>query len=140
MSHCFTVIYLLYIFCHVNHFIFVPAGLEDLLLESYSFTRRAVRVNFSGSQGKLSQWLVLVVVAQSCLTLWNPKGCSPPGSSSMGFSRQECWSGLPFPSPGDLPDSEIEPRSPNCRQIISIWATNEVLSYLSFQKFFCVHV
>ena len=30
----------------------------------------------------------------------------------MGFSRQEYWSGLPFPSPGDLPDPEIEPRSP----------------------------
>ena len=30
---------------------------------------------------------------------------------SMGFSRQEYWSGLPFPSPGDLPDPGIEPRS-----------------------------
>ena len=33
-------------------------------------------------------------------------------SPSMGFSRQEYWSGLPFPSPGDLPDPGIEPRSP----------------------------
>ena len=31
---------------------------------------------------------------------------------SMGFSRQEYWSGQPFPSPGDLPDPEIEPVSP----------------------------
>ena len=31
---------------------------------------------------------------------------------SMGFSRQEYWSGLPFPSPGDLPNPGIEPRSP----------------------------
>ena len=30
---------------------------------------------------------------------------------SMGFSRQECWIGLPFPSPGDLPDPGIEPGS-----------------------------
>jgi len=30
----------------------------------------------------------------------------------MGFSRQEYWSGLPFPSPGDLPESGMEPRSP----------------------------
>ena len=30
----------------------------------------------------------------------------------MGFFTQEYWSGLPFPSPGDLPDSGIEPRSP----------------------------
>ena len=34
---------------------------------------------------------------------------APP---SMGFSRQEYWSGLPFPSPGDLPDPGIEHRSP----------------------------
>ena len=34
---------------------------------------------------------------------------TPP---SMGFSRQEYWSGLPFPSPGDLPDPRVEPRSP----------------------------
>ena len=34
---------------------------------------------------------------------------APP---SMGFSRQEYWSGLPFPSPGNLPDPGIEPRSP----------------------------
>ena len=31
---------------------------------------------------------------------------------SMGFSRQKYWSGLPFPSPGDLPDPGIEPKSP----------------------------
>ena len=30
----------------------------------------------------------------------------------MGFSRQKCWSGLPFPSPGDLPNPGIEPGSP----------------------------
>ena len=45
-------------------------------------------------------------VAQSCRTLCDPMDCSPPGSSSMGFSRQEHWSGLPRPSPG------IEPGSP----------------------------
>ena len=33
-------------------------------------------------------------------------------SLSMGFFRQECWSGLPFPSPRDFPDPGIEPRSP----------------------------
>ena len=38
-------------------------------------------------------------VAQSCPTLSNPMDCSPPGSSVHGFSRQEHWSGLPFPFP-----------------------------------------
>ena len=37
---------------------------------------------------------------------------SQPHGLSIEFSRQEYWSGLPFPSPGDLPDLGIEPRSP----------------------------
>ena len=44
---------------------------------------------------------------------WKIPWMEEPGRlQSMGFSRQEDWSGLPFPSPGDLPDSGIEPRSP----------------------------
>ena len=42
-------------------------------------------------------------------TLWTVARQAP---LSIGFSRQEYWSGLPFPSPGDLPDPGIEPRSP----------------------------
>ena len=42
-------------------------------------------------------------------TPWTVTHQAPP---SMGFSRQEYWNGLPFPSPGDLPDPGIEPRSP----------------------------
>ena len=38
-------------------------------------------------------------VAQSCLTLSDPMDYSPPGPQSMGFSRQEYWSGVPLPSP-----------------------------------------
>ena len=40
---------------------------------------------------------------------WTVAHQDPP---SMGFSRQECWSGVPLSSPGDLPDPGIEPRSP----------------------------
>ena len=43
------------------------------------------------------------------VTPWIVAYQAPP---SMGFSRQEYWSGLPFPSPGDLPDPRIEPWSP----------------------------
>ena len=54
-----------------------------------------------------------MLVAQSCPTLCDPMDCSPPVSPlSMEFSRPEYWSGWPFPSPGVLPDSGIEPRSP----------------------------
>ena len=48
---------------------------------------------------------------QSRPTLCNPVDCNPPGSSVLGFPRQEYCSGLPFPSPGDLPDPGIEPES-----------------------------
>ena len=43
------------------------------------------------------------------VTPWTVAYQTPP---SMGFSRQEYWSGLPFPSPGDLPNPGIKPRSP----------------------------
>ena len=40
-----------------------------------------------------------------------PNGLARQAPLSMGFSRQEYWGGLPFPSPGDLPDPGIEPES-----------------------------
>ena len=46
------------------------------------------------------------------VTPWTVAHQAPP---SMEFSRQEYWSGLPFPSPGDLPNPGIEPRSPALR-------------------------
>ena len=51
-------------------------------------------------------------VTQLCLTLCNPWTVANQAPPSMVFSRQEYWSGLPFPSPGDLPNPGIEPRSP----------------------------
>ena len=49
--------------------------------------------------------------AQSHSTLCDPMDCSLLGSP-IEFSRQEYWTGLPFPSPGDLPDPGIKPSSP----------------------------
>ena len=46
---------------------------------------------------------------------WTVAHQAPP---SMGFSRQEYWSGLPFSYPGDLPNPGIEPRSPHCRKML----------------------
>ena len=46
----------------------------------------------------------------SCVQLGDPMDCSL-SVSSMEFSRQEYWGGLPFPPPGDLPDPGIEPQS-----------------------------
>ena len=55
---------------------------------------------------------MLCLVAQLCPTSCNPMDCSPPSPSLWGFSRQEYWSGLPCPPPGDLPNSGIKPRFP----------------------------
>ena len=74
------------------------------------------KVEVSGSWGRISnnnilgQWeifgapsIIFAAAAakslQSCPTLCDPIDGSPPGSPSLGFSRQEHWSGLPFPSP-----------------------------------------
>ena len=62
---------------------------------------------------RLYYTFVYVLVAQSCPTLCNPVEFSPPGSSvhGIGFSRQQYWSGLPFPPAGNFPDLGIEPGS-----------------------------
>ena len=52
------------------------------------------------------------LVTKSCPSLATPWTAAHQAPLPMGFSRQEYWSGLPFPSPGDLPDPGIKPRSP----------------------------
>ena len=59
---------------------------------------------------------VSVFVSQSCPGLCIPWTGTHQGFLSMEFSRQEHWSGLPFPSPGDLPDPRVRPESP------ALWA------------------
>ena len=49
---------------------------------------------------------------QSCPTLCDPIDGSPPGSAIPGILQAKSWSGLPFPSPGDLLNPGIEPGSP----------------------------
>ena len=60
----------------------------------------------------MSHHAAAAVQSPSCPTLCNPMDCSPPGSSSLGFHRQQYWSGLPFPPPGDLLNPGTEPKSP----------------------------
>ena len=83
--------------------------LEELVLRELDIFRRKF---YESSFSHLPILKVDVLVAHLCLTLGNSMDYSLPGSSIQGFSRQEYWSRLPFPSPGDLPDPGIEPRSP----------------------------
>ena len=79
-----------------------------------------VAVNISHSS--LECVCVLVLAAQSYLTLCDPLDCSLPGyihgQRSMEFSKQEYQSGLPFPSPGIFPTQGLNPDLPHCRQIL----------------------
>ena len=62
---------------------------------------------------------MLCLVAQSYLTLCNSMDYSPRGSSAMGFSRQEYWSGLPCPPcQGIFPTQGLNPGFPHCRQVL----------------------
>ena len=63
-------------------------------------------------------------VVQLCLTLCDPMDCSPPGSSVMAFSRQEYWSGLPFPSLGIFSTQGLN---------LGLWHCKQTLHCLSHQ-------
>ena len=52
------------------------------------------------------------LVTKSCPTLATQWTVARQAPQSMGFSRQEYWRGLPFPSPGDLPNPGVKPASP----------------------------
>jgi len=54
----------------------------------------------------------ILLRSQSYPALFDPMDCTRQAPLSMGFSRQEYWSGLPFPSPGHLPDPGVKTASP----------------------------
>ena len=71
------------------------------------------------------------LVSKSCPTLPTPWTIACQAPMSVGFSRQEYCSGLPFPSPGDLSDPGIEPRSPALQAdscIVGRFFTNWVMT------------
>ena len=75
---------------------------------------------------------VLISYVQLFVTPWT---VAHQASLSMGFSRQEYWSGLPFPSPGDLPNPGTEPASPALAGgVFTIWATREVQNLRNLKK------
>ena len=101
------------------------AGRECIILSptdrwlSASFSASHVFLSFYGEE-KSKDFLLNVhtlkklletMSAQSCPTLCNPTDCRLPGSSVHGCPRQEYWSGLSLPPPGDLPDPAIKPAS-----------------------------
>ena len=86
------------------------------------------------------QWMK-VISECSCAQLLShvqlfcdPMDCSLSGSSVHGFSKQEYWSELLFPPPGDLPDPWIKPESPvscNAGELITAWVIKESMKVMS---------
>ena len=92
---------------------------SSILAWSIPWTEEPGRLQSMGSQRvghkwatsllNTGEWVKLLSRVRLFATPWTVAYQAPP---SMGFSRQEYWSGLPFPSPGDLSDPRIEPRCP----------------------------
>ena len=93
-----TLFYLLFFY---SLMLFREKNNENIYLKFFIFTY--IFTIFGGGGGLVTKW---------CPTLANPWTIACQAPLSMGFSRQEYWSGLPFLSLGDLHDPGIEPRSP----------------------------
>ena len=75
------------------------------------------------SSGSVGEWVKSFSYVCLFATPWTVAYQAPP---SMGFSRQEYWSGLPFPSPRDLPNLGLKPRSPALAdRFFTDWAMRE---------------
>ena len=93
---------------------------------SVSFHHLTLNRAHGPSLGNSSSIIVSVrSVAQLCLTLYHPVDCSLPGASVHGFSRQEYWSGLPCPPPGNLSDLGIKSASPVSPAVAGRFLTTE---------------
>ena len=96
-------------------------------------SKQFIWINLSSPQTwKVATVIIPILVnevTQSCPTLCDPWTVAYQAPQSMGFSRQEYWSGLPFPSPRDLLYPGIEPGSPHWRQMLyrlrHFWWGNE---------------
>ena len=114
----------------VSHFIFTvylmsPGYARDMRWKSRYVL--VLRCTNPANAIRCDKCFVVVLIGRSCLTVWDPMGCSLACQDplSMGFLRQEYWNGLPFPSPGDLPDPGVELDPCIGRQILYHWATRE---------------
>ena len=85
---------------------------KDCCLKQVKTTSRAISVPVARITSVFTGGGIGGLVTESCPTLATPWTVARQAPLSMGFSGQKYWSGLPFPSPGDLPVPGIEPRSP----------------------------
>ena len=92
-----------------------PGHLPDPGIEHASIPSPALTGRFFTTS---ATWEVQVKSLSHVRLFPMPWTVAHQASPSMEFSRHEYWSGLPFPSPGDLPNPGIEPGLPHCRQTL----------------------
>ena len=88
-----------------------PESLMSPALADGFFTIESPGKPILYSKTKISQGISIGLVAKLCPTLETPCTVARQAPRSMELSRQEYWSGMPVPSPGDLPHPETELRS-----------------------------
>ena len=105
------------------YFLAMPHGMWDLSCPTRDWTHSlavevlGLNLCTTSKVHTLRSWTFFhggggALIAKSCPTLETPWTVACQALPAMGFSRQEYWSGLPFPSPGALPNPGIEPGSP----------------------------
>ena len=109
------------IFLEFSCFFYDPRDVGSLISGSSAFStsklyiwKFSVHILLKPSLKDFEHYLAYVWNEHCCAVVWTffVIDCSMAGSSVMGFSRQEYWSGEPLLSPGDLPNPGVEPRSP----------------------------
>ena len=79
---------------------------------------------------------IFMVVSSLCLTLATPRTVARQAPLSIAFPRQEYWSGSPFPSPGNLPNPGIKPKSPSMQvDILLLSHQGSSLPWFSWDNF-----
>ena len=94
--------------------------------------------------GGFLYWTTCVLSRFSCVGLFaSPRTVAHKAPLSVGFFRQEYWSGLPFPSPGDLPNPGTEPVSPvslHCRWVLYLLSHSAVCKFGRLTPFWSQHL
>ena len=115
MLHFYAVIIAkLYVYVYIKHYIFFCLTFSSSTIPILFFSSPPCHPSPLPPSHSPFLWeCVCLHVLLSCVQLFAaPWTVTHQASLSMGFSRQEYWSGLPFPSPGDLPHPGVEPGSP----------------------------
>ena len=90
-----------------------PGGLQSTGHKELNSTEQLSLWLVAHNPVHVGVFMISSVQSFSCVRLFTTSSTvAPQAPLSMGFSKQEYWNGLPFPSPGDLPDPGIEPGSP----------------------------